>query len=695
MKSKKTIFIIMILLSTGAISNQESTGYSQQTPIDTKEIIIGSITPETSQENPTKLEEQTTAESTSITPEEEAIKKWNDHLTVLKTKDQDWNKNSNIPTDSWKEKAVSLAQKALSTDKSIAETIKSAFFNAITEKIKLEDGEFTASTYALIKEFDDTIDTYLKTLLQAEEPAPKETVEEKTNSEPVEIEVETAPISPATETPVSQSEITTPSTEPAPKDALQEWNDQLEKIMTTGNSENENKNLLIKTYELAKELLSQGYTPESLFDGFQYAIFQHNENVNLFPIKIDQAIEAFSVETGIAVPNKQQQIQPQQQEYAAAIKKQAEQQALAKKQKETELKTAATVQEAIKKAHISESKMQALNRQLEEKLALEEAARTAQQIEMNKKIEQMKKELASLRKTKIEKAAPQPEGIMARAVGAVKNVASAATAWWYGEEAQEQKDIQTLDEERFKKLQDILKAMTLTPHEKRAIEENWKIFINNLRSFKDLNINDEKAIQNWLSTTQQAVEFLTIKHNIISIKDAIDITKDAIKQYPESLTFINDIKTYVTTQQQKIIEAKQKKEATELEKIQEKEKRKELAELKKQKMKDEKERIKSEQNIIESYEHEKTEWQQFLTQIAHNKQAMEQENSTYTNDALKKAASLLNPRKPVVLKNKPLLEQQLKQEFTNALLKQQERNEHKINIYKNITQFNNAINEMT
>ena len=77
-------------------------------------------------------------------------------------------------------------------------------------------------------------------------------------------------------------------------------------------------------------------------------------------------------------------------------------------------------------------------------------------------------------------------------------------------------------------------------------------------------------------------------------------------------------------------------------------------------------------------------WQNLLTKIIEHKNATEQDNSNYTNDAITKAGSLLNPVPPVVLKNKLVLEQQLKQEFTNALLQQQKGNETTINIYKNI-----------
>src|SRR6266404_9873386 len=112
---------------------------SKDEPISTETTQESEKTPE---EEATPSEEETIKEKTqpaiaSATAGTE-IEKWNDHLESLKEKDQHWNNNSNIPTDSWKEQALSLAKEALNKDKSIAEALKSAFFNAMTEKIKIE-----------------------------------------------------------------------------------------------------------------------------------------------------------------------------------------------------------------------------------------------------------------------------------------------------------------------------------------------------------------------------------------------------------------------------------------------------------------------------------------------------------------------------------------------------------------------------
>ncbi len=699
MKKTKNLVIATVLLVVGTISNQEN---------ETKDIIIGAITPETSpemsQENvQDNIEEQITTESllrstssegqaTSATPEQEAIKTWNAHLESLKELGQHWNKNSNIPTDSWKEEAITLAKEALNQDKTIAEALKSAFFNTITEKIKIEEDEFSASTYALIKEFDDTIDAYVTTLKDAE--TPKEAEKEEAKPEPV---AETVPAPIEVEGAPALSDEALAKSEPAAapitqKTILEEWNDLLQQIATTGSNNTLNESMVIKTYELAKDLLFQNYTQESLFSGFESALIQHNANRTLFPININQAIEAFSAETGITIPYNQQI--PTQQEYTAAMKKQAEQQEIAKKQKEAELKTAATVQEAIKQANISESQMLQLNKKLEEKLALERAMREAEQAKMNAELERMKRELASAHKPKA-KEAPEEQGLISRAIGAVKGAASAATTWWYGGESQEEKDIKALDEKRFENLQTILKTMTVTPNERLAIEQSWTTFITHLRTFKNLDTNNVKEIAAWLNTVQQSLEFLIFRHNIIpSIKDAITIMKNAIEQYPDGDKFINSIESRLTRKQTEIIAAKQQKENAQTKKIQAREEHKQTLELKKQRIKEEEKCIKAAKSRIEAYECEKASWQQLLIDIAQHKDVTEEDNSIHTNDAIKKAELLLNPVHPVVLENKLALEQDLKKQFINALLAQQGK-EHKINIYKNIDQFNAAIDKIT
>lgn len=682
MNNVKTIVVATILLSASMVSNQEYSAYTKE-PVEIEDIITEPISSEIS------TEEQTVSTETAEEKTPSATAAWDNHLDALKEKDQYWNKNSNIPTNDWKEKAIELAKEALDKDRTVADALKSAFFNVMTEKIKIEEGEFTAGTYALIKEFDDAIDAYVTKLKDAEaaqqeaQKKEEEKVEPVVESTPTPAETETPPAPPVEEPKATQPETTTPPA-PATRDISQEWQDHLEKIATTGNSDTEQRNLLSKTYDLAKELLSEGYTDESIFYGFESAIFRHNANPKLLHIRIDQAIEALSAETGIQIPYNEQ---VQTQQYMNEMKKQAEQD-IAKKQKE-----AATTVALLEKISVAPgpktSEMQEWVARLKEDLVTQHAS---DQAEMNARLEQMKRELIALRKTKEEKTPEQAQGIFGRAVGAVKNVAAAASNWWYGGESQEQKDLEVLDKERFKKLQELLNAMTLTHNEKLVIEKNWNIFIEQLRSFKDLDINNAAATNTWLMTIQQALEHLTIAHHIISIKDAINIIKDSIKQYPNSTKFTNDIKKYLEDKQRKIIEIKQQKETALQKKAQEKEKLKQLEE---HQIKNKKEHKQTKQNIIDAYEREKTEWQKFLMDIAQHKTATEQDNITYTNEAIKKAESLLNPAKPVVLKNKHLLGQQLKEQFTVTFLNQQKSNEHPINIYKNIDQFNNAINRLT
>jgi hypothetical protein len=192
---------------------------------------------------------------------------------------------------------------------------------------------------------------------------------------------------------------------------------------------------------------------------------------------------------------------------------------------------------------------------------------------------------------------------------------------------------------------------------------------------------------------QRSLESLIFTHTIISIKDAVGIMKNAIQQYPDGDKFINSIESRLTKKQNEMIVAKQQKENAQTKKIQVREEHKQALELKKQRIKEEEECIRAAKNRIEAYECEKASWQQLLIDIAQHKDATEEDNSIHTNDAIKKAGSLLNPVHPVVLKNKLALEQQLKQEFTNALL-QQQGNEHKINVHKNMEQFNTAVDKI-
>src|SRR5258706_6226074 len=148
MNYSKTMFIATILLSLNLTFGAEYPAYTQEQPVN--------------------LEEQVNAaESTSIASSamQEAIiektdqQRWNDHLTALAENDDYWDVATNIPTNSWKETALTLAKKLLDKDKNVGETLKTEFLNAVTTKVEQKEGTL-APAYTFIKEFDKAIDAY-------------------------------------------------------------------------------------------------------------------------------------------------------------------------------------------------------------------------------------------------------------------------------------------------------------------------------------------------------------------------------------------------------------------------------------------------------------------------------------------------------------------------------------------------------
>lgn len=639
--------------------------------------ILLHFNPTFSQEQPAQNEE-TAAPVVQEEAQKTDVQKWNAHIAALAENDAHWDEDNNLPTYSWRETAVSLAKTLLDKDKTMAENLKTEFVNAVTTKME-QKGSSVVSAYSFIKEFEKSIDTYVATLTEAEsaqiveQPVTQETKQEEPASEPI-------PVEPAPqEEKVSQPE-TTVTTE-TPEDIIQEWQNVLEKIKTEGTTLDEAQQLLHKAYELAYKLLSSKLIyPEKLRLDLEEAINERAWYPQLFVIDINDAMTAFSEATGIPFTTYEQQNEALQKQ----LKKYAEQEAAAEKQKTAELKTTATIQEAIKKSNISESKVQKITQQLEAKFAADQAKRNTQQIKLEAELTKLKQELAALRKPNVEKK-PEAAGILSKAVGVVKNVATAASNWWYG--IPQEETTATLDEARFKKLQELLNAMKLTSGQKLEIEKNWNIFINNLRTFKDLNTADIKATEQWLNTVTNALKVLTVTHPIISAEGAYDIAQDNINEYPHSASFLNKIKYFLETPARE----KQKKE----------QQRKEHQEQRKKEMLEQQEKakrvkVKEQQQILlaQSYDDAKLAWKNLLKQISQNKQATIKNNNAYTTQAIKKAESLINLISSITPQDKHFVGQKLKEEFTLALLKQQKGNETTINIHKNMEHFNNTVNKM-
>lgn len=654
----KTICIATILLNLHVTRAFEYPAYTQEEPANLEETAEPISTEEPQQEIPTSNEVQ---EENIVS----ATAEWNNHLTELAEPGQYWNVNSNIPTDSWKDKAFRLAKEALNDDKTISETIKSTFFNAITAKIKQENGEFTASTYALIKEFNDVIDAYVNTLTEPETeqvtPVVEEIKEEPAPEQPAPIEIEDTSV--PTEQ-VSQPETT--ATESSP-DLTAQWNNILEEIKHEGSNSSEIKALFTHAYDIARKLwLQELMDQDSLQFDFEYAINRHNQNKELLPINLKNALEAFNKETGIPIIGKDKQTQELQEKYIQARKKRDEQEERHKK----ELKEAAAIQQALQQARISEGEMQRLNKRLQDKLAADDAARNQEQADLQAEIQRIRQELADIRKK--EKEPEKETGIF----GAIKR-------WWYGES----QETTTQDNQELLKLQELLNTMASTPNQRQEIEKNWQIFTQQLQSFKDIDTSNTNATQKWLNDIKKALRVLTLTYHILSVDNALTIINNNIKEYPNSKKVINDIQYFLETP------AREKKQKEEQEKNIKEQREQRRNDRKNQKLR-EQQQIKDEENQKQAYKNAKEEWKNFLKQISRNRYATPQDNNKYTTDATQKAGSLINLAALISPEKRHSMGQKVKQKFAIALLEQQKDNESHLNIHKNMDQFNNAINKM-
>lgn len=700
----KTIFITTILLSMNTIfGEQDYQAYTQEQPMTIEEpsqpteSVIATISQEEAPVKENIIKEET------VKKEKTAVEIWNDHLDKLKTETKQWDSSNNVPESSWTTEAITLAKNALDKDHAIAETLKSAFFDAISTKIDLEKGKFGEKTFALITEFNEAIDAKLKTISDTETAlqAAKTVVLEETKPEPV-AEATPTPIETAPE-PVAEEgnkqETTTTTGGDNSKDLLTQWYDLLYKVETEGTTLSDTKGLLSKTYELARQLLSEGLrAPQDLYFDLEYVLYDRSEssNMQLFPINSTDAIKAFSEATGIPLQDHSsydQRSQASEQRRAAAEQeiKRKEQQTAEKQMIAQKALDIAREREGEQK---QESTIQKLQLQYQQKLALFQAEARA---ETDAKLEKLRQELKT---AKAQKASDAPQGILGTAIGAVRGAASAASRWWYGTgETQDAATSLEEDKERLKKLHALLDVLALTNNEKADIEKAWTLFIGNLRSAPQLSDKaNAEANKKWIATTGQALETLLMQYHIISIEDARDIIESIIESSPNRTQVIKEIKRYLEERKLKIIQAKQQKEAAILKKAQQKEERKKIVMREQQKIKDEENRTQEEKRkqllVVSSYKNEKSQWKQLLADLSHNKQATTEKNNAQMREAIKKSQSLLTLASQIPSKNRPAISQKLKQKFTVALLEQQKLNGNEINIHQNMDQFNKEINKI-
>src|SRR5579872_2664939 len=676
----KNVFITTILLNLAMICASEYSAYTQETPVNIEEQVN---VPEV-----ISAPEETIQEPTQPLTDTE---QWNNHLSALAENDEFWDTTSNLPSYSWKRNCYYLRKNIIDKDKSLAESLKTEFLNTVSVAIEQKNGTLSAA-YTFIQGFDNAIDAYLKSITEPEvkeEPKPVEEIVQPIVETPAPAPVEEAPAPtpPASEEPKVTPTETAPTTE-TPQDIFQQWNSILEGIAKEGTTLEENRTLLQKTYPIARELFMQKpQAAETIQLNLEDALAEHNKNLLLEPINIQQAMTAFSEATGISLDKDMYNQQNQQKIKEQELKLHAEKQAALEKQKEGALKIATLEKINEQPASPKSSEIAELTARLKQKFA-------ATQEENDKKIELLKQELATLRKTK--EKAPETEGGVWESL---KNIASSASKWWYGDS----ESTIALDKERSTKLDELLNVMALTDYQKLLVKENWDTFIQKLRAFKDLDTHDVTAVKEWLTNIQQALEYITITHHIISKNDALDITKDALKEYPESTTFINEIKKYLEEKRRKIIEKKEQEEFAEIKKAQEKQEEKDQVLRERQRRKTLKDlsekRKKEELEKKEAYNQIKNEWQQFLQQLR-RQDATEEENNKNTEQAVKIARSLISsiniPEDRKREFDKKLeLEQQLKNEFTAALVAQPKVNQHEINIQENLKSFYNDLHTMT
>ena len=667
----KNVFIATILLNLAIIFASEYSAYTQETPVNLEEQMnVPEVTP---------APEETIQATQPLTD----TQLWNSHLSALTENDEYWDTASNLPSYAWKETAITLAKTLLDKDKSLAESLKTEFLHTVSAAIEQKNGTLSAA-YTFVQGFDNAIDAYVKSITEPEvkeEPKPVEEVTQPVTEAPAPTPTEEtpAPTQPAPEEP----KVTPTET---PQDIFQQWNSILEGIAKEGTTLEENRTLLQKTYPIARELFMQKpQAAETIQLNLENALTEHNQNLLLEPINIRQAMAAFSEATGISVDKDMYNQQNQQRIIA-------EQKALTEKQKDAALKIATLkkIEEEAPAPKKSEIRERVIT--LEKDLA---AYSDSEQKRIKAELQKLKQELVGLKKAK-EKAPQAEEGGV---WGALKNIASSASKWWYGDS----ESTIALDKERSEKLDKILNVMGLTDYQKLLVKENWDTFIQKLRTFKDLDMHNATDVKKWLTDIQQALEYITITHHIISEDDALDITKDALKEYPESMPFINKIKKYLEEKRRRIREKKEQEEFAEIKEAQQKqeEKDQDLRERQRRKILQDlsEKRKKEELEKKEAYNQIHNEWYQFLQQLR-QQDATEEDNNKNSEQASKIAKSLMSliniPEDRKREFDKKLeLEQQLKNEFTAALVAQPRVNNHEINIQQNLESFYNDLHTMT
>lgn len=658
-------------------------------------------------------DEKITTEQKEKTPELNDIQQWNNHLELLTIKGEYWDTADNVPNDKWQSDAFDIAEKIIKKDKSTAETLKTSFFDAIKTKIALEKGDFTKETTNLISEFDKTIENLLKPVEAIKEPEivstptmPEIVITPVIAQEPIS---EPAPVT--TETPTApQEEIvaTQPAQQAQPKDLKSEWKAVLESIK----QDESVTSSINKAYDLTTELLLSGQgNPLELEKEFNAALNTRIDQKKLSPLAQDilnrqrayfnmniaeqlQSPAAqpsypmlppsgmpMSIEQQRALEEQQKQaLEKLQAEYAQIdthLKEEREKQRKKEEQERIVLAAAAKAEqegalakEQLQQIHYSARLKKEREEEFEKKRREElEEIRKARE-ELTKNIEQM---------AQAQKAAAE-KGLFSTFTEAVSN-------WWYGPSAAKPAELTAKDQEEF------LEALV-----QKTAKEKFKDFQQTLLNFNApqfWDIQKEMPNDTWIQRMQILMKYIVIKHELISLDELAEIVENVIRtrvrNYPKIIAAIKKPTLEEQAKEKQVMLAKQDRTDRRRE-------RKEQIMLAQQRIKEEEARKQAEENKkkenIMRYKSEKDGWYDLLYKVASNKKATHEDNNEHTQQALKKSQSLLHLAGEIPTKNKSALSQKLKQKFTVALLEQQKRNRHDLNIYHNMDIFNGGVNKM-
>ncbi len=712
----RSILITLILLNVSHLHNEDTLLRSAQAS-DIQQLLT-----------PNEIDALLQPSESSVT-EKTTLDQWNNHLALLTFNDEYWDTNNNIPLDStdWKTTAFKLAEQLVKEDNSLADTLKTDFFNAISAKIAEKKGilKKESAAYQLTQDFDQMITDALTPLpfpvIESSitaETAPTPFIMPEISAPLPILEEEPAPTNELLPVPSTESATTTssetasaaPTSEQTPEDLQQKWQTQLNQIKQEGKDRWEFEGILNATYSVAQELLKAGNTTNTKLQKDFLDALQTRSVVSkkLYQPDMDETTWAFNNAVGISSPQPQYsypQQMPFEQYPPQTFADSAELQEL-----KTELaaKDAQLKEEQKKQAEDTKKQMIAqaaiLKAQEEGKISQDRAHSSLQLLQNQQDVTKKKHDadIAAINEAhgilveNMEKLVARQKPAAAPAKGIIASITEPIYNWWYGttpEKATEQAAHIPTEEEKqkFEKLLSI--RMQKTPQPAKA-EETFIEFQNLLVSF---NAPDEV----WITAMQDIVYKMVITYEVMSLSEVSGIINKALQASGRvSANNIRELIARIGEDVVKIQAAQEQAEAERQRRLQMKRDKKDAAMLRLQRIKDEEERVRAENEqrikTAAQYKDEKKQWDDYLAHVARNKGATAHDNHNHTQEALKKSQSLMQLASNITNKNKTALSQKLKQKFSVALLEQQKNNdpEVNINIYRNMDMFNQGVNEM-